>query len=85
MSQRFQQKKKEAVLSYYTDIERIDKTLIKELRKEYNSIFGKNEESDKLIREVDIRSNWKQALLSNLDNPKGLGVLAYYVGFVKSR
>ena len=71
---------KEAVLSYYADIERIDKTLIKELRKEYNSIFGKNEESDKLIREVDIRSNWKQALLSNLDNPKGLGVLAYYVG-----
>lgn len=32
---------KEAVLSYYTDIERIDKTLIKELRKEYNSILAR--------------------------------------------
>ena len=73
---------KEAVLSYYADVERVDKVLIKELRKEYSGIFGKNEENDKLIREIKIRSNWKQALLSNLDNPKGLGVvaLAYSVG-----
>ena len=73
---------KEAVLSYYADVERIDKALIKELRKEYTDVFGENEENDKLIREIKIRSNWKQALLSNLDNPKGLGVvaLAYGVG-----
>lgn len=76
---------KEAVLSYYADVERVDKVLIKELRKEYSGIFGKHEENDKndkLIREIKIRSNWKQALLSNLDNPKGLGVvaLAYSVG-----
>jgi hypothetical protein len=73
---------KEAVLSYYADVECIDKTLLKELRKEYVDIFGKNEENDKLIREVDIRSDWKKALLSNLDNPKGFGVLglAYGVG-----
>lgn len=74
---------KTAVLSIYSEIEYVDKMLVDELRKEHIRIFGEDEENDKLIREVKIRSNWKQALLEKLNVTKGLGALALvtYVGY----